>query len=176
MQTSLYLQVIRTTWTKKSRGGELAGPRNAVPLALPVEYWQTGCLSVRCITYSESDVFQTPTTIREQLDLTNALRFNWGSFALNWDEQIAKTEFHPADWSVGAPGIKSFAPIIGQFIVADDEWVRLRWQGRFSDYDDGRWWYEHTCINVARFDGEINPNIFLQGEPTKQFVHLPILK
>ncbi len=176
MKTSLCVQIIHTYWTKKSRGGELATPRNAVPLAFPPEDLQSGYLTVQTMSYGERDAFQTPLINRKKLELDSNLHFKWGSFAIHWDGQLATTEFHHSGWE--APVIKSPNPQIGHFIVGSGEWVRLRWQSRFSDAWDGQsnWWYEHTCINVARFDGNENPNVFLQSEPIRQFVHLPHLR
>ncbi|RYX84548.1 hypothetical protein EON83_09360 [bacterium] len=175
MKPLLYVQIIHTTWTKKSRGAPLSTPRNAVPLALRLEDFPDDFLVVHRFDYSESADFQTPTPKHQKFEFTDDLNFKYGSFTLCWEGQTATTKFHPLDYSVGAPGIKSPDPRIGHFAIEANQWIRLRWQGRFSDFDEGSWWYEHTCINVAHFTITPQPHIFLQTEPARQFTHLPQL-
>lgn len=176
MNTRLYAQIIKTSWTKSSRGGALATTRNAVPLALPMPDLQGGTLQVQHLFYSEGTAFKSPSTKSKLLDITPELRYEHGSFALDWNGVELRTELRDSDWYLGAPGIKSTNPKIGHYTLESGQWVRLRWQGRFSDWDTGNWWYEHTCINVAHFEGNEQFDLFLKSEPTHQFIHLPQLR
>jgi hypothetical protein len=143
---------------------------------LPLEEMDGNGLSVQRFFYGERDVFQNPTVKHEQLELTDDFRFKWGCFSLLWDGKVATTGFNWSSWHGGAPEPKVYDSRMGHLDVEPDEWVRLRWRGRFSDRDCGMWWYEHTCINVARFEGEPNARVFLDSEPSKQFTHLPHLR
>ena len=121
---TIALQIIRTTWTKKSRGGRDAGLRNRVPPAFALSA-ESGKFSVQIIGFDE---------------------------------------------------FGNQKPLQRDYLVGVDTWNRLRWAERFSDFDSGNWWYEHTVVNLALFAGAVDSDIFLNSEPANQFVSLPILR
>lgn len=50
------------------------------------------------------------------------------------------------------------------FILKDCQKGRIMYNGRFSDYDTGQWWYEQTAVNIANMPFEkIGKNVFLNG-------------
>lgn len=175
MLPALHVQIINTRWTKLSRGGELAGARNRVPLVLPVQSTELKCgvLSVQIFGFGERDFERPFWNKQQQLDLEPGLHFEHGAFSLDWDGQNATTNWQWSWWGVGAPEPEMFDRNLGRFRVPPDEWVRLRWQGRFSDMDGGRWWYERTVVNVARCDEKLE---VVSTEPSRLFEWLPHLR
>ena len=176
MKPMIYVQIIRTHWTKRSRGAPAATSRACVPLVLPVDVaaLRRGQFAVAIYSFGESDFSRPFDSKMETLELTNNLRYERGAFTLNWNGQNATTNWHWSAWNVGAPQPKFLVPRAGRMEVALDNWVRLRWHGRFSDQDTGKWWYEQTVVNVARCDE--NLNVDFSGEPSRVFAWLPQLR
>jgi len=174
MSPALHVQIITTRWTKQSRGGELAGARNRVPLVFPVQATELkrGALSVQIFLFGERDYEKPFLNKRQQLDLEPELHFEHRAFSLDWDGQNAITNWKWSWWGVGAPEMLDTKA--GRFHVPPDEWVRLRWQGRFSDMDEGRWWYERTIVNVARCDKKLE--VDFSSAPSHLFERLPQLR
>ena len=173
MQTAIHLQIILTHWTKQSRGAPGATMRARVPLYLPVEsqMLKRGQLSVEIINYRESDAFEARRRA-PQLQSLEALPFTDGTFSLHWDGRDARTQWH---WRrVGLPTPKIFDERAGQIEVPPDNWIRLRWHERQSDFDCGIWGYEQTVINIARCDTELKADF--AGEPSQGFEWLPPLR
>jgi hypothetical protein len=46
--------------------------------------------------------------------------------------------------------------------------MRVCYNGRFSDADTGRWWYEQVTVNVAGFGGAPSGDVFLRSEPVRE--------
>ena len=176
MLPALHVQIIRTTWTKRSRGAPAATARSRVPLALPlgVAALQRGQLSVAVYHFGEPDFVLSAIPRIEFLGLNENLRYEYGAFALNWDGHNATTLWHWSALTIGAPKPKSLNRDMGHFEVAPKTWVSLRWHGRFSDQDTGHWSYQHTVVNVARCDE--NLNVDFAGEPSRRFEWLPQLR
>ena len=176
MLPALHIQIINTRWTKNSRGGEGATLRNRVPWSLPVDSKdiRRGALSVQGFIFGEPD-FQTPFFDKsQQLDLEASLRFQQGAFSLDWDGCDATTGYEWSWWSGGAPTPESLAPNAARLVVPADEWVQLRYQGRFSDMDEGKWWYERFVVNIARCDKTLEVNF--SSLPARVFERLPHLR
>ena len=176
MKPALHVQIIRTHWTKRSRVAPAATPRARVPLALPVAVaaLRRGKLKVASFRFGESDFSRPFDSTLETHELTNDLHFERGAFSLRWNGEVAQTGWQWDAWNVGAPEPHFSTRHLGQFEIAPDNWVRLRWHGRFSDQDTGIWWYEQIVINVARCDDELN--VSFSGEPARCFEWLPQLR
>ena len=174
MKTALHVQIIRTIWTKHSRGARAATSRARVPLALPVGVaaLRRGQLTVEIYNFGEPN-FAMPASFQTELfDLSEHLLFENGAFALNWNGQNATTNWR---WTrVGAPTPKIYDERAGQIEVPSDGWIQLRWHGRFSDQDTGKWSYQHTVVNVARCDE--NFDVDFAGAPSRTFEWLPRLR
>ena len=176
MRPMIYVQIIRTHWTKRSRGAPAATSRARVPLALPVAVaaLRRGELTVETHYFGESDFSRPFDSTLETLELTKGLCYERGAFVLNWNAQNATTNWQWSAWNVGAPEPRFSTRDLGRFEIAPDSWVRLRWHGRFSDHDTGIWWHEQTVVNVARCDD--NLNVDFTGEPSRVFEWLPQLR
>ena len=174
MKPALHVQIIRTTWTKSSRGAPSATARASVPLALPVAVaaLRRGQLSVEIYNFGEPD-FALPATPKiEKHELANDLRWEHGTFSLRWNGKIARTDWQWKYWDVGAPEPNFITRHLGQLEIAPDSWVRLHWQGRITHLE-GDWEYRKVVVNVARCDE--NFDVEFAGEPSRSFEWLPML-
>lgn len=51
------------------------------------------------------------------------------------------------------------------FVLKEGQKGRIMYNGRFTDYDTGQWWYEQTAVNIANISfGNFTSNIFLDSE------------
>lgn len=176
MKPALHVQIIRTVWTKRSRGAPAATARAGVPLWLPVKanLLEHGNLGIETYDFGEPD-FAAPLSGKiERLNLEPNCKYENGAFLITWNNQAATTFWQWSNYHVGAPEPQIFNSKLGRYEVAPDNWVRLRWHGRFSDQDTGKWWYEQTVVNVARCDAELN--VDFSGEPARSFEWLPSLR
>lgn len=63
------------------------------------------------------------------------------------------------------------------FVLKDGQKGRIMYNGRFSDYDTGQWWYEQTVVNIANFPFEkIGENVFLDEKFDFLYKQLEILR
>lgn len=62
------------------------------------------------------------------------------------------------------------------FVLKEGQKGRIIYNGRFSDYDTGQWWYEQTAVNIANISFEkFRGDIFLSSEfdfSYRQLAHL----
>lgn len=175
MKPALHVQIIRTSWTKKSRGGNGARARAGVPLAFAVapRILGSGQLSVEAYNFGEPNFSRPQSHKTEILELSESLHFESGAFKLNWNGEDAFTDWRWSWYNVGAPEPQITDGRRGRLEVAPNAWVRVRWHGRFSDRDQGDWHYRQTVVNVARCDADLNANF--SGEPARCFEWLPSL-
>ena len=171
---ALHVQIIHTRWTKQSRGAPGATARARVPLHFFVapDAAQRGSLSVEIHNFDEEDFKWPAGSLISTRDLTADLKYAWGGFVLDWDGKTATT--HLNRWFGGDSEPRFFDRDMGRYQIAPDGWVRLRWHGRLRDYDNGQWWYEHTVVNVARCDADLN--VDFAGKPARTFEWLPNLR
>lgn len=176
MKPAIHVQIIRTIWTKRSRGAPAATARARVPLWLPVAVaaLRRGELTVVTYDFGEPDFTQPSDFKIEARELTNDLRFEQGAFSLRWNGKSAQTDWHWNYWNVGAPEPHFPTRDLGRFEIAPDSWVRLHWQGRTLCYDEGHWQYQKTVVNVARCDADLN--VDFSGEPARSFEWLPQIR
>ena len=174
MKSALYVQIIRTRWTKSSRGAPAATARARVPLALPVAVaaLRRGQLSIAIHSFGESDFSRPFHSKTETHELANDLRYEQGAFTLRWNGKAAQTDWQWNYWNVGAPEPRFSTGHLGRFEIAPDSWVRLHWQGRITHLE-GDWEYRKTVVNVARCDE--NLDIDFVCEPSRVFEWLPML-
>ncbi len=174
VKPALHVQIIRTIWTKQSRGAPGATARARVPLSLPVppSVVRRGELTVEVHNFYEPNFARPLNSKSERLNLTENFVYKKGVFSLNWNGERALTAWQSSH--VGAPTPPFAAEKMGRLEVAPDSCVRLHWQERLSDFDNGNWWYEKTVVNVARCDAEWNADFL--GEPARLFEWLPMLR
>lgn len=147
-----------------------------------------GKFSAGIYRFDESNDFVAPTKppLRAQNSETRELHqsfiYDYAQVSCTWDHESQKLNLNYSNANGGAPKTVLFdefgnqKPLQRGYVVEANTWNHLRWMERFSDFDTGNWWYEHTVVNLAYFAGAIDVDVFLNSEPTNQFVSLPILR
>ena len=171
------VQVIRLRWTKSARGGEGARARSAVPLSFEVHPDAfAGAEEMLCaeVTDRGEREFAEPfATDRLRVPLADGLTLGCVSVAAAPEGLSVRFEYSrpaggaPDRWPLNVPA--GLGQTQGRTMaVRDGEWARVRYNGRFSCTDSGNWWYEQTTANVAWFEGEPDPRVFLDREPAAE--------
>lgn len=173
------VQVTNVTWTKMSRGGDLARVRSAVPVVYPSEPHpiEEGNLSIIIRNWREHNEFKTPGERQDSHILLTP--FQIGCAEISTSTNSLRLRFHYSQDSCGAPD-RSYlnwsadeSATTGKTItVHPGEWVQLRYNGRFTDVDSGMWWYEETTINLACVVNTPAKNVFFSQQPKHQLQFL----
>lgn len=144
----LFIQEIRTDWTKKSRGGTDATTRNAVPerWALPrLAHPLTDPLVIihQRVRFDEANQFQAVEKVEQRL-LVKKKRERLNGVWVTLDEETCLLQFF---WTslVGAPNRTHLPRKIG--VLALGEWAQVKTNGRFG-WDD-EWRYQKTVFTIA---------------------------
>ena len=61
------------------------------------------------------------------------------------------------------------------FTLLQSQWGRLTYNGRYTCWDTGNWWYEKSVYNIGWFVA-IAPSVFVQSEPTCSFTEMERLR
>ncbi|MER7589620.1 hypothetical protein ABTW72_19005 [Micromonospora sp. NPDC127501] len=143
------VQWVRTSWTKRSRGGAEATRRNAVPVsfALPAP---TAPL-IQEITMAEADGFEP----REGLSRPPYR----SDVRLRLVDGRIRVELLASAW--GRPHRHRRPPAVH---LAYGEWLRWQINYRFTGTSDGAWLYHLDTLNLAH--GAVPADTFL-GEPPR---------
>ena len=160
------IQKIETVWTKRSRGGENAVRRNAVPeiakipLHRIVERYNS--LLQVSLDYRESNLFTEPS---EKIVLDSNLQpIACGCIIVDFNDREVFMEFRH-NLGCGAP---ERGWMQKKLVLPLNEWGQIVYNGRFNDWDDGTTHYKKTVVNAGRFE-RVTPGIFTQIEPAKRF-------
>ena len=165
------VQVIHLSWDKSARGGQGAQQRSSVPLAFEVQEGHLrdarGHLQIEVLRWGNDNAFSEPLEARhERVPLADGYRFGCVTVAAHPEGLSVRYRW---DFYRGGAPDRRFLDIggNGDLIVQAGEWMRISSNGRFSDSDTGKWWYEQTTVNVAAFAGEPSGRIFVAGEPVR---------
>lgn len=142
------VQWVRTSWTKRSRGGEAAARRNAVPVGFPLP---DGLVqSVHTVRMHEKDDFTPVDGLAERKLAAVQLRETEGRLRV----------FPRVDPLFGLPPRPRRPPAVR---LAPGQWVRWQLNYRFSSAAGVRdWSYWLDTFNVAY--GPVTADVFL-GTP-----------
>jgi len=169
--SSSLVQVIQISWNKSARGGLGARRRNSVPLAFEVHDGHLrdvrGQLQTQVLFWGMDNDFSEPLESRyERAPLEDGYGFHCVTVSAN-PEGLAVRYRWDADHG-GAPA-RPFLDVggNGDFLVRPGEWMRVCYNGRFSDADTGTWWYKQTTVNVAAFMGKPSGRVFVGSEPVR---------
>ncbi|GAB5407292.1 MAG: hypothetical protein Aurels2KO_55230 [Aureliella sp.] len=166
----ILIQYVQTVWTKSSRGGDAARVRNAVPDALAL-----------------------PSTIRDAPFVLHHARFVERDNFIQTDRFCSGTCF--SDLSLDdlklilAPDSVTVRfrrngnntartiphPFTDVFTLAESQWGRLTYNGRFTAWNTGNWWYEKSVVNIGWF-ANIDFQQFVKTAPTYDFAEMAHLR
>ena len=172
---SALVQIVRTHWTKRSRGGPAAARRAALPRAFLLERAPGyGELFLDELVLWEPDFSPTrrirPHTAVGDLPAADGVR-------LLREGDLLRVQFaFPANG--GAP-LRSTVDPAGNTVplvqdvcrLAPDQWARVEWNARTSSIDTGEWSYRLITVNVA-FGTEFERDLFASTPPSATCSHL----
>lgn len=167
---TVVIQHIETVWTKRSRGGDGARKRNVVPLALDFPSISRDCSFVlHHATFHEYDSFAR----QDQLRWTDAfadleLRF----LTLSIDGAVLRVRVHRDGSNAATP---SPFPYKDPFVLEPGLWGRLVYNGRFTAWNTGNWWYEKHVYNIGWFD-EWTSDAFVKTKPHSEYREMARLR
>ncbi len=172
------VQVVRLEWDKSARGGQGARNRNAVPVVFEVPAdLLPGAGEVVIIEshWSNDNAFSEPFRNRSRrVSVTEKFGFGCVTFAAELEGLSARYQYDrtyggaPDRWYLNCASGEGNPP--GRVLTARfGSWVRLCYNGRFSDNDNGTWWYEQITVNAAWFDGPPSGQVFVSSEPSQEF-------
>lgn len=144
------VQRVRTSWTKKSRGGPEAARRNAAPTVFPLPPGLGS--AVHEITMRESDAFAARTQVAELSAAGVIVRRVDGLLRVD-----------PPEISLfGMPRRVRRPPAVR---LAPGQWLQWQINFRFAGCCDGSWSYRLDTFNILW--GSAAPGVFL-GVPTRR--------
>ncbi len=162
---SVVVQILITEWNKSGRGGPPAVERAKIPLGLLVPHHELSneenaiVHQVTWRTWKENATLE-PTCqgalIRDRLYDIKAVRLQ-----IEEDQLLVR-------WTASNVGMpeRSFLEGKNERRLKDGQWVRVRWNGRFTDQDTGNWWYEAVTANISYFRSRRpESNLFLYTQP-----------
>ena len=156
------VQVVRTTWTKASRGQPGASARAAVPLAFAVDGTPSGdrtdAVLVETIEADETDGFTTVHRT-EPIDAL-PVRIAHLDIALDGERLVVTRRVEKGTgWPARSPAIVAFRLGVG-------EWGRIVRNHRFSGYSQ-EWSYEKTVVSIAHL-ATVDRRVFVDTEPDRE--------
>lgn len=183
--TNIVVQVIHVTWDKSGRGGSAAEHRNQIPLVLPLPSALVPDIG-RHLLIHESHWGRTNNfanaIISKVLATSADAGFRYRCATVRRVEDGAELEWTWNDRGGIPPRIiwnsdGNTVPATHKCVARDNEWVRARWNGRFTCIDTGTWWYESVVINVGVCpDGEVPSDFFTKTEPYDDFSQMAYLR
>jgi hypothetical protein len=145
------IQIIRTVWTKTSRGGVLASQRNAVPNALPFaasfSHNQPQDIWVQRVRFSETNGFTEPTSGDSSFVDEISILLE-GVLVLRTGSSLSVSlDLDPAHFT-GAPARtgRLYGRRPPSFSLLPGEWGRVSYNARHIE-DEG-WWYEKKSLRM----------------------------
>ncbi|MFJ8945182.1 hypothetical protein ACIRG4_18450 [Streptomyces sp. NPDC102395] len=140
------VQWIRTSWTKKSRGGQAASRRNAAPVGFVLPHARTGACA-HVIRMHERDGFEPFDTQEDRREADVRLREDDGRLSV----------FPRVQPMFGLPPRPRRPPAVR---LAPVQWVRWQLNYRFSSAKGMRdWSYWLDTFNIAY--GPVKADVFL---------------
>lgn len=167
--SGIVIQHIQTIWTKASRGGEGARQRNLLPIAMELPHFsRLGQFYLHHVTFAEHNSFQP----QERTDITRTfLELDLKVLALSVRKSI-QVRFHRDSYNAAKP--TNYA-LHAPFELEQEQWAQIVYNGRFTDFDTGNWWYEKHAYNIGWFN-PLERDRFVQTKPDTEFIELGILR
>ena len=164
------IQHVHSIWTKQSRGGENARIRNAVPaaVALPPDL-RPATFMLHHAEYAESSDFVQSNTVKSADDFA-ALDIRDLEITLTTD--VLSVRFLRDGNNAACPSPYPHADV---FALSESQWGRLTYNGRYTAWNTGNWWYEKTVYNIGWLS-EVDRSVFVRTEPTCEFSEMARLR
>lgn len=180
---SIIIQSVTVHWNKDYRGGVGAAERNAVPesFELPLEVFAfspSKSIIVHEVRCYSSDNFK----IREKIYSVESSEIKVKGTIIKREKELLQVYFKYSDYDCGKPYRSKYnetgtlMPLEEKaFDLHEDEYGRIIFNGRYTDIDNGNWWYEKKVRNIIRTNKK-DKDIFVKSNISKKYEQLAILK
>jgi hypothetical protein len=182
---NIVVQLILVTWDKSGRGGRGAERRNRIPLALPLpdqlrpEIGRHLLLHESHWGHTNQFACECASEFRSK---DHSAEYRYKCISVAAIDGGAQVDWTWNEWG-GIPPRTIWAddgnvvPANHHIDLKDNEWARLRWNGRFTCIDTGSWWYESVVANVGVLpDAEIPSDFFTRCEPIEDYSQMAQLR
>ncbi|GAB5407279.1 MAG: hypothetical protein Aurels2KO_55100 [Aureliella sp.] len=166
----ILIQHVHALWTKQSRGGDAARVRNAVPDALELP----ASIPAQPFVLHHAKFIE-----RDDFAQTDEVRSGRSFDALNVDDlELSITpdsltvRFHR---NVNNAACTTPHPFTDVFTLSESQWGRLTYNGRFTAWNTGHWWYEKSIFNIGWF-ADIESRRFIDTDPNCGFSEMAHLR
>jgi hypothetical protein len=180
---SIIIQSITVAWNKDYRGGKEAEIRNAVPDSYPLPL--EACVhsdSNNIIIHEVKRYHHNDFQISDNVQCINASNHKVKGGYLKIGEEYLEVYFKYSYYDCGKPFLNKYdetgtlIPLEEKaFILLDDEYGKVVFNGKYTDIDNGNWWYEKKVHNIIR-TSKIHKDVFLRNEVIKSYKKLSILQ
>jgi hypothetical protein len=168
--SQVVIQHITTVWTKQSRGGIAARQRNSVPSAFTIPAHGGGePFMLHRLTFAEHVGFNPQSSI---LTANNFSELKLVDLSYSISDGTQAVRFH-RDGDNAAKG--SPRPSSDAFVLEEQNWGRIVYNGRYIDRCTGNWSYEKHVYNIGWFS-KWNLNVFCDSAPHAVFEELSMLR
>ena len=162
------VQIVRLHWGKSARGGQGARDRNAVAQSFTIPPAELagngGHLNIYTALWGERNAFAEPLVVRtDRVPVGEGFTDRCVSVYPHPDGLQVRFQYDSVNGGAPRRGLSSRV-----LVARPDQWVRVRYNGRFSYLYDGNWYYEQTTVNVAWFAAEPDGRVFVHGEPAQE--------
>lgn len=180
---SIIIQSITVVWRKEQRGGSGAAERNSIPEAfeLPLDvcvYSKDNPIVIHEVRLRYYDNFKP----MESSNHTQGSRVRIKGGVIDITTDLLQVYFSYSEYDCGKPyrskydETGSLVPIKEKaFDLFDNQYGRIAFNGRYTCYDTGNWWYEKKVHNIIHTD-EVNKDIFVKNQVDKKYSQLAVLK
>ncbi len=164
------IQHIHTVWTKKSRGGEGARVRNAIPKAmlLPTDFNSAPFMLHHAVFSEFSNFSQTD----ERKSAVGFEQLNIRDMEISPTEDQLKIRLLRDGYNAAKISPYPFADV---FELSLGEWGQLTYNGRYICRSTGNWWYEQSTYNIGRVE-KLDPRLFVSIRPDHSYSELAKLR
>lgn len=181
---NIIVQVIHVTWNKAGRGAPTAERRNQIPSTLPLpanmqpdvghhllvheSHWGwpndfANEISSKISTFNAADEFRYDCATIRSTSVGAELDWTWSDSG------------KPPRRKLDSAG--NIVRVTHKSIAKENEWVRARWNARFSCVDTGNWWYEAVTVNVGVHpNANIPIDLFTSQEPVDDYSQMAYLR
>ena len=167
---SIFIQLLQTSWGKPSRGGKMSIERSQLPIGLPVPSAE--------LPHDHNAVIHTVEWTHWEQTISEPKQQCQTALIRDCDYNISALRFTLAGDGLTIGLRNRNIGVSRRYLggtekydrsLPDGEWIRLRWNARFVDWDCGTWWYEAVVANVAYSKSKrLDSNIFVSTPPSSE--------
>lgn len=162
----LVVQDISMSWDKNSRGGKWAVLRNAVPDALPLKDIPVVDAPLTRIfhyaDYGSHTKYQKPGMRITAEAIVPEKWFHFPCTEVRVTDGQAVVEY---SFRVDEGGMPDRYAYTRTYTLSVGDWMRIMFNGRFTDRDNRQWWWQKTILNIGLFE-HVERKAFL-GQPMR---------